>query len=459
MTVKKKVLLQPLERLDLEDLQGIQDIVQEQLARSLGGLFRQAFGLLKKWDNSTSINNSTHKIQFSDFSFFSSIRASGLTSEGVICKHVAGLSTNGECSFAESYSLTNAYYTSNSALPPAPTTQEYVSATHAQYYPYILCRRSVQAGDVANRRFWSVVDGAETVQAISTRQLESTVFHVGGTPSDYFDDGEVWCVIGRITKWIISGGSVALDLSCMTPYYLADMLIGNSTAVDNVGEWIAKDSPVGAGGLQEGMEFLRTKNDTLKAQLDALNTSFLEFVNKRKRSSYTVKHILDLRNPYTNTITSYSNTLDDFNLTIAQDFNAVETLGNITSPYTAQKSNASIDGVNAMLSTYAILVPAAYENMLFTCTINTLVPMLDLIDGVGAINFRTQDSKGFDILMNGQISKIATANKIGLIQYTDVSGATQSGFGFKLRRRDFLNTTYEQDAYNVSLFSIDITVG
>lgn len=38
MAIEKKVLLQPLERLDLEDVQGIQNIVHDQVSRLLGGL-------------------------------------------------------------------------------------------------------------------------------------------------------------------------------------------------------------------------------------------------------------------------------------------------------------------------------------------------------------------------------------------------------------------------------------
>jgi hypothetical protein len=61
--------------------------------------------------------------------------------------------------------------------------------------------------------------------------------------------------------------------------------------------------------------------------------------------------------------------------------------------------------------------------------------------------------------MDGDVSNVATANKIKFIQYTDASGTTQSGYGFKIRRRDFLTTSYAQDIYNIAMLSINVVVG
>jgi hypothetical protein len=457
MAIEKKVLLQPLERLDLEDVQGIQNIVHDQVSRLLGGLVTTGGGLLKKWDNSSTINNSSKLIAFSDFSFFARTISGDDATQGSVCVHRT-TATNGNCDFTTAQALTQIYYSTNSALPPTPTSIGYISGTHAQYYPPIYAKRVLSSGSTQNRRFWSVVDGAEITQAIATRQIESTLFHVG-VPSDLGDDGESWSLIGRITQWTLSGSTVQLSLSGITPYYLADQLVGNSSTTDNTSEWIANDSPAGIGGLQEGMEHLKSKINDINVSLTALTASLNAFIAKKKRGSATLKHILDLRNPYSNALTISQNTADDFNLDIRQDYEPVEHLGTITTPYTAQKVNASSDAVQCMLASYVVLVDQSYFDKLFTCTLNTLIPMTDIVDGVGTIYFRDQDTKGFDILMDGNVSNVATANKIKLVQYTDASGTTQTGYGFKIRRRDFLNTSYAQDIYNIAMLSIDVVVG
>lgn len=458
MTIKKKVLLQPLERLDLEDVQGLQDIVHEQMSRLLGGLVTNGGGLLKKWSSATTVNNTTHLINFSNFSFFSRSIIGTDASQGSVCIFDSSLSTNSTCDFTTARSLTQAYYTANSSLPPNPTSANYVSATHAQYYPPIFVKRVLANAETQNRRFWSVVDGAEITQAIATRQIESTQFYVG-VPSDLGDEGEAWSLIGRITSWSLSGSTVQLALAGITPFYLSDQLVGNSLYVDKTSEWIALTNPSGIGGLQEGMGYLRSRLDDLADTFSTLSTTLTTFMSKKKRGSITAKHILNLTNPYTNTLTINQNSLDDFNLDIRQDFDPVDNVGTITTPYTAQKVNASSDAVKAMLASYVVLVPQAYENMLFNCTINTIVPMIDTVSAGVLIDFRGQDTKGFDILLDGNETNITNANKVRLIYYKDASGTTLTGYGFKIRRRDYLNTAYTQDTYNIALFSLDVTIG
>lgn len=458
MTIKKKVLLQPLERLDLEDVQGLQDIVHEQMARLLGGLVTNGGGLLKKWSSASTINNSTHLINFDKFSFFARSIVGTDASQGSVCVFDSSLSTNSTCDFTVARTLSQAYYNTNSSLPPNPKSAGYVSATHSQYYPPIFAKRVLSSGDTQNRRFWSVVDGAEVTQAIATRQIESTQFHVG-VPSDLGDEGEGWSLIGRITEWSLSGSTIQLSLGGITPYYLADQLVGNSLFVDKTNEWIALTNPSGVGGIQEGMGYLRTRLDDLTEAFDTLSSSLTTFMQKKKRGSITAKHILNVANPFSNILSITQNTLDDFNLDVRQDFEPVEQLGTITTPYTAEKVNVSNAGVRAMLASYVVLVPQAYENMLFNCSIQTIVPMTDTVSAGVLIDFRGQDTKGFDILLDGQETNIINANKIRLIYYTDASGATNTGYGFKIRRRDYLNTAYAQDQYNIAMFSLDITIG
>ena len=457
MAIEKKVLLQPLERLDLEDVQGIQNIVHDQVSRLLGGLVTTGGGLLKKWDNSSTINNSSKLIVLSDFSFFARTISGDDATQGSVCVHRT-TATNGNCDFTTAQALTQIYYSTNSALPPTPTSVGYISGTHAQYYPPIYAKRVLSSGSTQNRRFWSVVDGAEITQAIATRQIESTLFHVG-VPSDLGDDGEAWSLIGRITQWTLSGSTVQLSLSGITPYYLADQLIGNSTTIDDTSKWIAVDSPVGIGGLQEGMEHLRTKIDDMNVSLTALTTSLNAFIAKKKRGSATLKHILDLRNPYSNALTISQNTADDFNLDIRQDYTTLIEYGNVlNSPYTPEAINTNDASVRSALATYVVVVPASHLDKLFTCTLHTVVPKINPVN-TSEFQFENQDQRGFDILLNETVTDITTANKIQEIQYVDVNGTLQTVIGFKVRRRDFLNASFNINIYNIAMLSIDVVVG
>ena len=457
MAIEKKVLLQPLERLDLEDVQGLQNIVHDQVSRLLGGLVTTGGGLLKKWDSSSSINNSSKLIAFSDFSFFARTISGDDATQGTVCVHRTS-ATNGNCDFTVAHALTQIYYTTNAALPPNPTSASYVSATHARFYPPIFAKRVLSSGSTQNRRFWSVVDGAEVTQAIATRQIESTIFSVG-VPSDLGDDGEAWSLIGRITQWSLSGSTVQLSLAGITPYYLADQLVGNSPLTDNASEWIANDNPVGIGGLQEGMEHLKSKINDINVALASLTASFNTFIAKKKRSSINLKHVLDLRDPYSNTITLTQNTLDDFNLDIKQDYTTLVEYGNVlNSPYTPQAINTNNASVRSALATYVVVVPAAYLDKLFTCTLHTVVPTINPVNTY-EFQFENQDQKGFDILLNGTVNDIVTANKVQSVEYVDVNGVLQTAIGFKIRRRDFLNASFNINIYNISMLSIDVTVG
>ena len=104
------------------------------------------------------------------------------------------------------------------------------------------------------------------------------------------------------------------------------------------------------------------------------------------------------------------------------------------------------------------MVPAAYLDKLFTCTLHTVVPTINPVNTY-EFQFENQDQKGFDILLNGTVNDIVTANKVQSVEYVDVNGVLQTAIGFKIRRRDFLNASFNINIYNISMLSIDVTVG
>jgi hypothetical protein len=116
---QNKVLLQPLERLDLVDIQAIQDIRINQEARTIGALITNGFGLLRKW-SSLSINNTNKTIAFGDFTYLARIKDGDDSTQAVVGKHDSTLDSNGSCSFETYQGAVQFYYAGLGSLPPTP---------------------------------------------------------------------------------------------------------------------------------------------------------------------------------------------------------------------------------------------------------------------------------------------------------------------------------------------------
>lgn len=232
----KKVVLHPLERLDIVDADALQDLAHAavfDVAQGLAGS-PSAAGLSRPWSSAT-VNNTTGLIAFSDFSMFlREVDGEGnsVSLPMVYAKFKSSLAGNGTCSFAATKTLVQAYYNTNGALPPVPGDESFDISTHGQYYPYIYARPVVAETDSASRRFWSAADADEITQSVATRTGTTFQFTIVDSSSvpDAPASGYAWTRIGGINQWTVSADVVSLSSSGVTKFYFAESALGVSGA-------------------------------------------------------------------------------------------------------------------------------------------------------------------------------------------------------------------------------------
>ena len=192
-----------------------------------GGALGRADGLIKQPANTTISNNvnNAYTINLSDFIFMDNLEDDDVTRsrKGSIRIYDASVSYNGVCDFASARTAVQGYYTANAnTLPYLPTdTINYLEATDGQYYPYIWARAVEANIATGNRRFWSVADGFEVTQNVTTRSSFGINFQVQLTQPT----GDGWTRIARIEEWSQTGGVVELSSDNIKWIYLADNLL------------------------------------------------------------------------------------------------------------------------------------------------------------------------------------------------------------------------------------------
>jgi len=292
----KKAVFHPFERLDVVDVDALQDLSHNAMMDLIGGLAgRDATGVLTPWLSSSV--SSTGVITFGDFTFLGSnsdAEGHGRNKPSFMGKFTS--SAAGECSAASFQTQVQTYYNTNGFLPPAPGTDSYDVSLHGDYYPYIYCRPVVQDGESATRRFWSVGDNAEVSEVVNTRTVTSFEFLVEGINQFVSapESGYPWTRVAKVTQWTVSGGVVSLRNIHVVPWTLSETLLGveevsgfgsngglhtltrwltgklteiqNGGSLDNVG---ALDQPL-ADAPQYSLTGLQYELDTLSSTVDAL---------------------------------------------------------------------------------------------------------------------------------------------------------------------------------------------
>lgn len=484
MPVNKKIVLHPLERLDLVDVYGLQDLVSKNIADAIAGISGQVHGLLRKW-SSLSVNNTTDLITFNDFAFQGLLRQNDTQQEGwssYIGIFDASSDTNGTCSFDEVKTLVQTYVTSVNRLPPTPNSESYVEETHGQYYPYIWAR-SVYGNSVqASRRFWSVGDNQENTQLVNTRVVEAVNFKVG-TPDSV--TGNQWAKIGRIVSWTNTGGVVSLSASGVKGYMIFDDMI---TAVTDGSGVLVDSGFAGLGGIAAGIEYLcnslntlvssgqaddRTSNQyyplyfnsqpylslgglitevmKLKAVKETISTAnvFLTFDNRPLRGAsrnftFATKHL--------------EATQPTQLFSVVVDYTAISELR--ATPYAPAGNSAityeSWDEIMALTSHFAIVFSdASLLNRNFVVTTTPITDRSGMVvignnpdpDAPPAEGASAYDGGGsfFDVLISDirrsnnllPSEEFNNAFKIKPITYKDSTGASVNGIGFKIRKNRF----------------------
>lgn len=264
----KKVKLHALERLDLVDINAMQDNQYEYLAKTLGNFVGEASGLLQiPTESNIVVDNSTDLITFPDFVFLESISDSDYATafEDRVITFDASQSYNGTCSFDSVKATVQAYYDANGTIPPT---------TDDQYYPFIWVRKTNEDSAQGVRRFWSVANANETTDTVDTRQEYGVEFLLS------HQDQVGYTKIGKINLWLVLVNTVILPLQAggLEWYTFADSVYFSD------GTYTLDNSPdfntAGGGGLKTALRTIRKQIEHIRGdgQVDStygtINTDF-----------------------------------------------------------------------------------------------------------------------------------------------------------------------------------------
>lgn len=243
-----KVLFYPLERLDMVDLRGVQDLAHNAVSEYVGAVTTTKSGLVNAWSN-LSIDNVNHRLEFADFTALGrTYPADANTSyyPAYLLKFNSQDSANGDCSFDNARAAVQAYFNSNGSLPPVPGNYAYSTAQHGQYYPYVYCRPVVASGETEIRRFWSLADAQETTDTVATRSVTSVEFEVVSPTAAPSAGGDFsWIRVAQLYTWTESGGVVSL--SAVREQHLADRLL-------NLDDYRSVKEVDANAGIEDGLD-------------------------------------------------------------------------------------------------------------------------------------------------------------------------------------------------------------
>lgn len=219
---EKKVLFHTLERLDLIDIEALQELVLEYLGSVVGNIVGRhqtnttRVGCMLANPLTVAINNGTggaYTISFGDFTYLESV-ADNRSRKSRVILYDADASFNEVCDFAYVRGITQVYYDANSRLP------EYGPSANDAFYPYVWAKTTQVDALTDTRRFWSVANGIESTSVVATRSDRATNFSIGYTEPA----GGPWTPIARITAWALNGSVVELQPAGITYLGLADSL-------------------------------------------------------------------------------------------------------------------------------------------------------------------------------------------------------------------------------------------
>lgn len=392
-----KVILHPLERLDLVDINALQDLIHNALLSQTGQLVgsHSFHCVLNKWAGLT-VDNTNHLIQFQDFTFlgqmYDTTSSAGLA--GYVGRFAQNNSSNGDCSFDQARASVQVYFDTNGELPPAPADDDYNHINHATYYPLIYVKPVSGEQDSNPRRFWSVADATETTTEVNTRVGYHCIFTLStdyALPSgpDAASDFP-YSKIARITRWTESGGVVSLASTGITAFGMADVLLDITAAGQQWDFFHSNSSNV--GGLSHAFYILKQKiielthrgqNDpgltsssnfeeqpliSLNGMYKAFGDRLTALENGSPRSSAVIYRTFDSTSNYDNFFI-YQSAGSDFNLTCRSDYtplyeanydeDGVLMVNPFTAPITLDQIN---DGRRAwhFFWTFGLVLPAEY---------------------------------------------------------------------------------------------------
>lgn len=265
-----KVKFHPLERLDIIDINALQDSIYEQLELVLGGSTgsastTRAGGLLRI--NGVTFNQVNSTIRPGDFIFVASAPSSTIANVrtmrvGFYDTELGGASV---ASFLNAKNAVQSYYNSNSnQLPPAPGSASYSAAVHGQYYPKVYARTFRTDSVPDTRRFWNVANNSEESNTVNTKQAQQVSFLTltdGSALPVTAGDSSEWVEIFQIRGWQVAANVVQQPNSLIFNYLLDNFIQQDSGNVYNklalYGENLGIINSKG-GGLGAGLSILHS---------------------------------------------------------------------------------------------------------------------------------------------------------------------------------------------------------
>lgn len=246
--MENKVKFHALERLDLVDVNALQDNMYTYMAKAFGNLIGNANGLLQLPDTIT-IDTSNELIVFGDFIYIEAQDDIDYADsfENRMIAHDASLA-NGLCSYDSALQDVQTYYDNNNTLP--------VFSSNPSLFPLIWVRKRDLDSSLDNRRFWDTSNNVETTNNVNTRIKYAVDFLLSATtPAGGYTK------IGRIIDWDVTGNTVELPTNSdqsIELYTFADSIYfsNGSYYLENSSEYNGMANQMG-GGLELALKTIR----------------------------------------------------------------------------------------------------------------------------------------------------------------------------------------------------------
>lgn len=215
-----KVKFHPQERLDLVDINAMQDLLHAGMDEEIGA-FLVAGGLL--WLNGSVTYSHLNRYLFpADFVFAALIKDTSVT--GLkrlrVGKYDSAAVSNDPINIYAYQFAAQAYYAANGQMPSVtPQDAAYNASTFGSLYPVVYARVTYQEDTQDTRRFWDVAQATEVSNVVNTRATQVVKFLVvqdGVTPAS-----PAGVSTGLSTEWVklfqVSGWAYSTSLSAVIP--------------------------------------------------------------------------------------------------------------------------------------------------------------------------------------------------------------------------------------------------
>lgn len=216
-----KTRLVALERLDLEDVDSLQDLLYAYSDLALGMIMGYGGGALSPFKQTLSNNGVTWWVTIGSFAFYHAERLlsddAGVTYKawkGRIVLHDQTKADNVPAQSKINYTAAKAAAEAafaGAGLDPFNT---------ALAYPFIWARPIYVNADTAARRQWSVGAGQEQSVALETRKRVRVEFSLGvsNTAAPAPDGGYGWISVGKIVDWTGNMGAMVPTIQALAPW-------------------------------------------------------------------------------------------------------------------------------------------------------------------------------------------------------------------------------------------------